>query len=155
MKSLLPKHLQDLLNKHRDQDQESRKFSADSEFNLSVSEIARQSGASKEETLRDLAKVGQQQLANERENLLRWGSLTQREREVVALICMGHRNYQVAEVLGVGHATVKSHLQNIFEKFGWRSRGEIRLALKDWDFETWWQHRHELPTPTPPTSIYR
>ena len=138
MKSLLPQHLLDLFKKK----DKSREFSADLEFNMTVSKIAKQNGVSEEKTLLELAKAGQQQLTKQQDSLLRWNSLTQREQEVVALVCMGQRNYEIAEILGIAHATVKSHLQNIFEKFGWRSRNEIKLALMDWDFKTWWDHHH-------------
>lgn len=71
-----------------------------------------------------------------------WFSLTIREREVIALVCMGHRNYEVAELLGIEYATVQTHLQNIFRKFGLRSRKEIRSALQSWPAEEWWRLHH-------------
>jgi len=71
-----------------------------------------------------------------------WFSLSVREREVAALVCMGYRNYEIAEMLGVGYSTVQTHLQNIFHKFGLRSRKEIRAALKTWSAEEWWRSHH-------------
>lgn len=71
-----------------------------------------------------------------------WFSLTIRERQVVALVCMGHRNYEIASILGVGYSTIQTHLQNIFQKFGLRSRREIREALISWPAEEWWNHHH-------------
>jgi|SRR5687768_16127035 len=71
-----------------------------------------------------------------------WFSLTIRERQVVALVCMGHRNYEIASILGVGYPTIQTHLQNIFKKFGLRSRGEIRAALISWPAEEWWNYHH-------------
>jgi len=64
-----------------------------------------------------------------------WFSLTIRERQVVALVCMGHRNYEIASILGVENSTIQTHLQKIFRKFGLRSRGEIRSALISWAAE--------------------
>ncbi len=72
----------------------------------------------------------------------RWFSLTIREREVAALVCMGYRNYEVAAMLGVGYGTVQTHLQNIFYKFDLRSRKEIRAILKSWPAEEWWTQHH-------------
>ena len=71
-----------------------------------------------------------------------WFSLTIRERQVVALVCLGHRNYEIASILGVGYPTIQTHLQNIFRKFGLRSRQEIRAALISWPAEEWWIYHH-------------
>mgnify|MGYP001248624294 CR=1 FL=1 len=71
-----------------------------------------------------------------------WFSLTIRERQVVALVCMGYRNYEIASILGVGYPTIQTHLQNIFRKFGIRSRQEIRAALSSWPAEEWWTYHH-------------
>ena len=71
-----------------------------------------------------------------------WFSLTIRERQVVALVCMGHRNYEIASILGVENSTIQTHLQKIFRKFGLRSRGEIRSALISWAAEEWWNYHH-------------
>jgi DNA-binding CsgD family transcriptional regulator len=71
-----------------------------------------------------------------------WFSLTIRERQVVALVCMGYRNYEIATILGVGYPTIQTHLQKIFHKFGLRSRNEIRTALVSWRAEDWWNYHH-------------
>ena len=71
-----------------------------------------------------------------------WFSLTIRERQVVALVCMGHRNYEIASILGVENSTIQTHLQNIFRKFDLRSRAEIRQALISWPAEEWWHYHH-------------
>ena len=71
-----------------------------------------------------------------------WFSLTIRERQVVALVCMGHRNYEIASILGVENSTIQTHLQNIFRKFDLRSRAEIRKALISWPAEEWWHYHH-------------
>jgi len=71
-----------------------------------------------------------------------WFSLTIRERQVVALVCMGYRNYDIASMLGVEYATIQTHLQKIFLKFGLRSRKEIRAALISWSAEEWWNYHH-------------
>ena len=71
-----------------------------------------------------------------------WFSLTVRERQVVALVCMGYRNYEIASILGIGYPTIQTHLQKIFKKFGLRSRQEIRAALVSWPAEEWWNYHH-------------
>jgi len=71
-----------------------------------------------------------------------WFSLTIRERQVIALVCMGHRNYEIASILGIGYPTVQTHLQHIFHKFDLRSRQEIQAALISWRAEEWWHYHH-------------
>ncbi len=68
-----------------------------------------------------------------------WNSLTIREQEILTLVCLGRRNYEIAEMLGIAYETVKTHLQNIFRKFNLRSRKELRQLLQDWDFTDWWE----------------
>jgi DNA-binding NarL/FixJ family response regulator len=54
-------------------------------------------------------------------------SLTQREREIVHHVALGLRNAEVAERLGITEVTVKSHLNNIFQKLGVRDRVQLTL----------------------------
>ncbi|MFD4592741.1 response regulator [Streptomyces rubiginosohelvolus] len=57
-------------------------------------------------------------------------TLTQREREVLALIGQGLPNRAIAERLFISEATVKTHINNLFAKAGVRSRVEAaRLAI--------------------------
>jgi DNA-binding NarL/FixJ family response regulator len=48
----------------------------------------------------------------------RIGSLTRRERQVVALVCEGLRNKAIAERLSVTDVTVRHHLTAVFSKLG-------------------------------------
>ena len=53
--------------------------------------------------------------------------LTQRERQIVALIVAAAGNKKIAETLAISEKTVKHHLTNIFEKLGVSSRLELAL----------------------------
>ncbi len=57
------------------------------------------------------------------------GALTHREQEVVVLVCDGLSNKIIAQKLGVGEGTVKTHLHAIFRKLGFRHRSELVIAL--------------------------
>jgi two-component system response regulator DevR len=50
--------------------------------------------------------------------------LTEREREVLALVARGHTNKQIAEVLIVSEKTARNHVSNILEKLGLSRRSE-------------------------------
>jgi NarL family two-component system response regulator LiaR len=58
--------------------------------------------------------------------------LTEREREVLALMVEGLNNTQIAGRLTVSPSTIKSHVSNILSKFGVSSRTEaVTLALRN------------------------
>ena len=58
--------------------------------------------------------------------------LTEREREVLALMVEGLNNTQIAGRLSVGPSTIKSHVSNILSKLGVTSRTEaVTLALRN------------------------
>jgi NarL family two-component system response regulator LiaR len=57
--------------------------------------------------------------------------LTEREREVLALVIEGLNNTQIAGRLSVSPSTIKSHVSNILSKLGVASRTEaVTLALR-------------------------
>ncbi|MGZ9164486.1 MAG: LuxR C-terminal-related transcriptional regulator, partial [Anaerolineales bacterium] len=39
----------------------------------------------------------------------RWSSLSHREQQVIALICLGYRNHEIAKILTIAPETVKTH----------------------------------------------
>ncbi|MBF6559200.1 MAG: response regulator transcription factor [Candidatus Binataceae bacterium] len=53
--------------------------------------------------------------------------LTARESEIITCVASGLRNAEVAERLSITEATVKTHLNNIFQKLGLRDRVELTL----------------------------
>ena len=71
------------------------------------------------------------------QSLALWHKLTRREKQVVALICLGYMNKEIAERLYISTETVKSHVSNALRKFGVRRRVEIQKMLADWDFSQW------------------
>ena len=51
--------------------------------------------------------------------------LTAREREVAALVALGHTNREIAAALVVSERTADAHVQNILNKLGFSSRAQI------------------------------
>ena len=54
--------------------------------------------------------------------------LTERELEVLGLVCQGLSNEGIADLLNVSGETVKSHVKNLMQKLGVNSR--IKLAVR-------------------------
>jgi DNA-binding NarL/FixJ family response regulator len=57
--------------------------------------------------------------------------LTEREREVLALIAQGYTNQAIAEQLVISPKTVRNHISSIFSKLQVTSRLEAILRAKD------------------------
>jgi DNA-binding NarL/FixJ family response regulator len=55
----------------------------------------------------------------------RIATLTERERDVIALVSKGLKNKQIGERLGITETTVRHHLTSIFDKLGVQSRLEL------------------------------
>jgi len=55
------------------------------------------------------------------------GSLSTREREIVALMVHGYTNKEMAEKMFISKHTVKNHLSNIFHKLGVSARLDVVL----------------------------
>lgn len=84
------------------------------------------------------------------EQLLLWQQLTQREREVTALIWLGLTNTQIAGRLSVSPNTVKTHNKNILAKFGVSSKAALREKLSLLDLSEWLDAREDAPFPPSP-----
>jgi len=138
---LLPARLRHTLEKKGEK--EARLFSLDAELVSGIQLSAEAQGRTEEEILSDWANAGQTLVSREAAAGIKWDSLSEREQEVLALVCMGKRNYEISGILGIVNETVKTHLQHIFRKFGLRSRKELRLLLRDWDFASWWDN-HQI-----------
>ncbi len=57
--------------------------------------------------------------------------LTSREKQVIALVCAGYTNIDLARKLGISENTAKHHLTNIFDKLGVYNRLELVLFAAD------------------------
>ncbi len=58
--------------------------------------------------------------------------LTQREQELLKLLCHGHSNAQMADILGIAEKTARNHLSNLYRKIDVHSRSAaIAFAFKN------------------------
>jgi two-component system nitrate/nitrite response regulator NarL len=58
--------------------------------------------------------------------------LTQREREILALLGQGLSNKEIAREVRIGSATVKNHVHSILEKLQVSRRGEAASRFRTW-----------------------
>lgn len=59
--------------------------------------------------------------------------LTEREKELVALIYEGRSNAEIAEALFISESTVKTHIYNIFKKMKIKNRMSVMRIVRDED----------------------
>ena len=102
----------------------------DSYIETRVFEIAEEHGIPPEAVL-TVASIA---AAEYNEKKARWHTLTPREKEIAALVCMNHTNHEIAWQLGISIATVKTHIRNILSKFGLNSKDQLRQYFEGWDF---------------------
>lgn len=104
---------------------------------LTLREFARRENRSSQDMAADLLSdaLARRQAADE--HLKRWRTLSPREQEVIALVCLGHTTNQMAARLQISAETVNTHVYNALRKFGIRRRADLRQALSDWDFSAW------------------
>ena len=63
-------------------------------------------------------------------------TLTTREREVAVLVAEGLVNGEIADRLGIGSATVKTHVSALLEKFQVRNRVQLAVAVAECQLTT-------------------
>lgn len=65
------------------------------------------------------------------DNAAHYEKLTNREREILALISMGKTNADISSQLQISQHTVKTHITNIFHKLNVTNRTEVVALLND------------------------
>ncbi|MBC8264021.1 MAG: response regulator transcription factor [Anaerolineales bacterium] len=61
----------------------------------------------------------------------RWNALTEREREVLALVTAGKSNKEIAQTLSITVRTVEFHVSNVLGKLGLTSRVEAAVWARE------------------------
>lgn len=56
--------------------------------------------------------------------------LSERERQVLALLADGRPNREISLILSISEGTVKTHLKHIFSKLGARNRTEAAIIAR-------------------------
>jgi DNA-binding CsgD family transcriptional regulator len=112
-------------------------FHLDEDLIQSLQVLAEREKRPEEEVAADLLAfaLARREIADD--NLKRWESLSTREQQVAALVCLDYTSRQIAARLFISPDTVKTHLSNAFRKFNVHNKAELRQALADWDFSDW------------------
>jgi DNA-binding CsgD family transcriptional regulator len=104
---------------------------------VTLATLAEHEGRPEHELAQELMAAGLTEYYSVDEVFKKWETLTPREQEVAALVCLGYTNRQAAARMGITPATVKFHLHNVLEKYGIESRSQLRQLLQSWDFSAW------------------
>ena len=124
------------------QDSALRSYRLEEQLHISIVELAQQEQRPEEEIHAGLLAAALVQHRSTRDLWGHWHSLSPREQEVTALICLGYTNYEIAVRLGISHTTIKTHIRNILYKYQMHGKAELRIALEDWDFREWDRDPH-------------
>jgi DNA-binding CsgD family transcriptional regulator len=112
-------------------------FNLDVETLRSIEYLAEQEQRSPEDVANQMLEDALRNHQAQQANWVRWQSLTPRETDVAALICLNYTSRQIAAKLHISPETVKSHVEHILMKFDVPDRNTLRLLLSGWDFSAW------------------
>jgi DNA-binding NarL/FixJ family response regulator len=80
--------------------------------------------------------------------------LTQREKEILALVEQGFSNKEIGRFLRIGHATVKNHVHSILGKLQVRRRGEAAAWVRQADIDHYGRDRSLSPSASAAASLH-
>jgi len=104
---------------------------------VTLSTIAQDEGRPEHDLIPELLNAGLDQYTSKERIWKKWDSLSPRERDVAAFVCLGYTNRQIAARLSISPETVKDRLESVFRKFNINKRTELRLLLSIWNFSEW------------------
>jgi DNA-binding NarL/FixJ family response regulator len=116
---------------------ETRTFTVDRRLAEYVYEVARREKRPANQVAAALLESGLRQRAREDKYWRIWDHLSPREQQVVALVCQGFTNRQIAAKLVVSVNTVRTHVRHVLYKFNAKSKRELQRELHHWDFSAW------------------
>lgn len=109
----------------------------DADLHASLQDLAEQEQLPVDELASGMLQQALQERQTAYARLQSWRELSPRQQEVAALICLGYTNQQIAVRLTISPETVKTHIRNLLQKIGVRTKFELRQLFTDWDFSAW------------------
>jgi DNA-binding CsgD family transcriptional regulator len=114
-----------------------RTFHFDQDTLVSLQELAKREQRSQTEVAADLITYALRRQEDAERYTHCWRTLSPREQQITALICLNQTNQEIASKLGISPETVKTHVRNVLHKFSVRRKTELRQLLVNWDFSAW------------------
>lgn len=116
-----------------------RKYHVEISDNLKVtlSTIAKDEGRPESELIPELLNAGLTQYTSSERLWNKWQTLSLREKDVVAFVCLGYTNQEIALRMNISPNTVKDRLSSVFRKFNIHKRNDLRMLFSLWDFSEW------------------
>jgi DNA-binding CsgD family transcriptional regulator len=122
-----------------------RQFELSESLQIWLEELAAQECRPVEEVTTDLIQQALELRQAASANLQRWRELSPRQQDIAALTCLGYTNQQIAIRLHLSPETIKTHLRAVLQKYGVKTKFELRQLLADLDFSAF-----EPPPAIPP-----
>ena len=116
---------------------ERRRYTLDSDLADYVEVLAKSEQRPPEEVTVELIASGAAQHDLAVDSYQRWKTLSPREQQITALVCLGYTNRQIADRLVISPETVKSHMKRVLVKYDLHSKHELRMLMADWSFSAW------------------
>ena len=116
---------------------DKQRFELDRDISQALHGMAHREQRSPDDFTADLLDDAIRQRRAAIDVVARWQSLSPREKQVAALVCLGYSYNQIAVRLSVTPSTVKTHAQHLLRKFDVQSKHALRMLLEDWDFSDW------------------
>ncbi len=132
---LLPPFLRQFFIK-KQKDAPPRTYLSDDQLLVRIKQIAVDEQRPEQDVYDEILKAAAEAVQHKKEYAAIWDTLSGREQQVTALLCLGYRSYEIADMLYVSYETVRSHSKHVYAKFG-LNRKQLCLALQDWNFQEW------------------
>lgn len=104
---------------------------------VTLSTIAKDEGRPESDLIPELLNAGLTQYISNERLWKKWETLSLREKDVAALVCLGYTNREIGARLNISPETVKDRLETALKKFNFTKRTELRNLLSIWDFSEW------------------
>jgi DNA-binding NarL/FixJ family response regulator len=128
-------------------------FEFDAELSAQLRHTARSRAKTPQALAADLLTRGLQEETLRAQAEAALVALTPREQQVAWLTARGRTNRQIAETLVISLETVKTHVRHVLDKFGVRSKADLRLLLLDLGIR--WRESEAVPANMPPSAPSR
>ena len=114
-----------------------RKYQVSESMQVTLTTLSQHDGRPEDELIQDLLAAGLTQYYSSDVLSNQWETLSPREKDVAALVCLGYTNREIGARLSISSETVKDRLETALKKFNFTKRTELRDLLSIWDFSEW------------------